>query len=72
MSLIIKDDSTTKVMLNQILNAFIAGVAIVVEGLLIIKEEEVILEIICHSVEAADIIKEVVPVEEVCIKIIEF
>lgn len=75
MSLTIKDDSMTKVILYQVLNALMAGVAIVVEGLVIIKEEEVILEITCHLVEAAGIIKEevmeVVPVEEVCVKMIE-
>lgn len=77
MSLTIKDDSMTRVMLYQVLNALMVGVAMVVEGLVIIKEEEIILEITCHLVEAADIIKEevmeVVPVEEeVRVKMIKF
>lgn len=75
MSLTTKDDSMTRVILHQVLNALMAEVAIMVEGLVIIKEEEVILEITCHLVEAVDIIKEevmeVVPVEEVRVKMIK-
>lgn len=74
MRLTIKDDSMTRVILYQVLNALMAEVALMVEGLVIIKEEEVILEITCHLVEAVYIIKEVmevVPVEEVRVKMIE-